>query len=76
MPHLDDDRNWEAEQDARTLAEAKLINADTGRLQSAEQAATKLAEEKREEAVAMSSVASDKLRQQFPNSPGLFRKRT
>lgn len=75
MPHLDEDTNWEAEQDARTLAEAKLISADSGRLASAEQAATKLAEEKKEEAAAMNSVASDKLRQRFdhPTSAKLFR---
>lgn len=74
MPHgLEEDRNWEAEQDARTLAEAKLIKVDPGRLGSAEQAATKLAEEKKDEAKAMDSVAKDKLRQRFPNSPELFR---
>ncbi len=61
MPHdiamTADDKRWEAESDARTLSEAKIINDDEKRLSAATTAADRLAEEKREQAEAMEKVA-------------------
>lgn len=74
MPDVFDDSEFQAKSDARTLAEAKVIQGDKGRLQSAEQAAVVLAEEAAKDAKAMQSVSKEKLRQQFdhPTSKRLF----
>ncbi len=53
----EDDRNWEAERDARTLADAEEIMQDPGRVTSAKKAAKKLADERDAEAQAMNAVA-------------------
>ena len=54
------DKEWQAEDDARTLATARIIYDDPGRLERAQQKAKKMAEEKKEEANAMGKVAGSK----------------
>jgi hypothetical protein len=56
MPALSD-AEWQAKDDARTLAEAEEIKMDKERLERAKAAANKILEEKREEAKAMAKVA-------------------
>ena len=55
-----EDKKWQAEQDARTLAEAEVIKGDEGRLMAAKGAAKEMADEKKEEAQAMSKIAGGK----------------
>ena len=55
-----DDKRWQAESDARTLAEADVIKQDKPRLDAAATAAQRMAEKQREEAAAMSRVAKKK----------------
>ena len=62
----DMDHDWEAESDARTLADAKLIQADDKRLKKAADASLRMATEKSDEAEAMRRVA-----RQYNNSPQL-----
>lgn len=50
--------HWQAQNDARTLAEAEMIKNDPERLKAATEMADKMAEEKVEEARSMSKVAS------------------
>ena len=59
-----DEKRWRAEEDARTLAEARVIADDPGRLVGAKRAALRMAEEEKDRASAMNSVAKIK-----PNSP-------
>jgi len=54
---------WQAEYDARSLAEAEKIKNDPRRLQRAQTAAGRLAEKEKEEAKAMSKVAGRKSRE-------------
>ena len=54
---IDSDKTWQARCDASTLAEAKTIMTDPKRLTAAAKAAKKLADDKHEEAKAMSQVA-------------------
>lgn len=54
------DKQWQAQDDARTLAFAEAIKQDPGRLKSAQEAAQKMVEQKREEADAMAKVAGQK----------------
>ena len=49
---------WQAKEDARTLAQANVIKQDPDRLTSAKQAANVLAENAGEDAKAMKSVSS------------------
>lgn len=51
------DKEWRARWDAQTLSEAEVIKADQARLDAAKTAATKLADEKGKEKVAMDKVA-------------------
>jgi len=51
------DRRWQAESDARTLAEARVIISDKKRVTEAAKAAARISIEKQKEAVAMKSVA-------------------
>jgi len=51
------DKEWRARDDADTLARAEEIKADKTRLDTAQAAATKMAEDKAEEAAAMRKVA-------------------
>lgn len=52
-----EDKKWQAENDARTLAEAEVIKNDSSRLKAAQNAAKGMAKEKQDEASAMSNVA-------------------
>jgi hypothetical protein len=54
------EEEWQAESDARALEEARLIQADSSRLERAQTAAKRLAKEKQEEADAMKVVAGGK----------------
>lgn len=51
---------WQAEDDARTLAQAEVIKQDKARLEKAQSAAEKIAAEERERAKAMAKVAGKK----------------
>ena len=51
------EREWQAESDARTLAEAAVIKKDKKRVGAAKKKAKKMAVEKKQEAVAMAQVA-------------------
>ena len=51
------DADYEAKWDAETLAKAELIKNDASRLEKAQVAAGKIAEQEREEANAMARVA-------------------
>lgn len=55
------EKDWEAESDARTLAEADVIRKDTARLTAAEKAAVDMAKRKKEEADAMAKIAKGNL---------------
>jgi len=56
-----DEERWQAEDDARTLQMAEVIRNDPKRLKKAQEAAKKLAEEKRKEADAIAKVAKGQL---------------
>ncbi len=79
IPLTAQDKKWQAESDARTLSEAKIINDDEPRMQSAKVAAEEMAAEERERAEALEDVAGDldrkvsglgrrKLNGMFPNT--------
>jgi hypothetical protein len=53
--------DWQAEDDARTLARAEVIKNDQSRLTKAQQAANKIAEREMKEASAMKKVAGRKV---------------
>lgn len=55
-----EDKKWRAENDARVLAEAKVIASDTERLAAARTAAQEMADQQAKEASAMRSVARSK----------------
>ena len=54
------DKEWEAQNDARTIAETQVITKDKKRYNAAIKAAQKMAAEKTEEAKAMKGVAKRK----------------
>ena len=54
----EENKNWQAECDARTLAESAEVMADATRYEAAKAAAAKLAEDKMVEATAASKVAA------------------
>ena len=54
------ERKWQAESDARTLADAQVILKDNKRLAAAAKAAKGMASEKMEEAKAMGRIARKK----------------
>jgi len=56
------EKEWRAERDARTLAEAKVIMADPKRHKAAMEAAARMSAEQMAEAKAMRSVAGKKIR--------------
>jgi len=64
MPHerpmAADDRRWQAESDAHTLARAAEIEADSKRFNAATKVAKKMAEERMKETVALEQVARAK----------------
>jgi len=53
-----EDKKWQAECDARTLAEAEAIKDDKDRLSAAQEAAKAMVDEKQAEAAGMAKVAS------------------
>ena len=59
-PQIAIDRKWEAENDARTLAEAMAIKKDKPRLSKAAKAAKSMAEEEMVKAKALKQVAKRK----------------
>ncbi len=70
MPHLTlSDKEWEARNDARTLADSEAIKEDVTRLGAAQAAAKKMADEQQEELDNIKTIA----KRIYPNSPELFR---
>lgn len=55
------EHNWEAECDARTLADADVIRNDIVRRTAAEKAAVDMAKRKKDEAAAMAKIAKGQL---------------
>lgn len=56
---ISQDKKWEAESDARTLAEAHAIKADKTRMKNARKAAKKMLKEEKEKIEGLSMVAGD-----------------
>lgn len=73
-PETAEEKRWQAEGDARTLSEAKIIAGDEKRMTAAKVAADRLAEEEREKATALEKVANvrsgkvGKEKNMFPNT--------
>lgn len=55
------DRKWQAESDARTLADAEAIKVDSSRLKRAQKEAKSMAKEAQTKASAMSFVSGSKM---------------
>jgi len=55
------EKDWEAESDAHTLAEADAIRKDEQRLHKAEAVAVNLAKTARDEATSMSKIANQEM---------------
>ena len=53
-----EDKKWQAQMDARTLAEAETVKSDEGRLEAATTVAKEMAEEQIQEALSMKRVAN------------------
>lgn len=66
MAAINERDEWRAQEDAFTLAEAKKIQKDPGRLTRAQQAAKKMADERAEDAAAMRQVAGRKAADSTP----------
>lgn len=64
------DKKWEAEDDARTLAEAHVIKNDKTRMKNASIAAKKMLEEKKDEVKGLAKVAALKIHRKKWNNPG------
>lgn len=71
-PITADEKRWRAEDDAYTLATANQIRSDPDRLNAAQEAAKRMAEEERDKANAMGKVA--KGAQSRPNTTQVPRK--
>lgn len=56
-----EEKDWQAESDARTLVEAEVIRSDPERLKAAQEKAKKMADEKKRESEAMSRLANGQL---------------
>ncbi len=75
IPETAEDKKWEAESDARTLSEAKIITDDEKRLDAAKVAAERLAKEERERAEALERIKDvqsgevGRKKNMFPNTP-------
>ena len=54
-----EEKKWQAENDARTLAEADVINNDPERLEAAQKAAKKMLDEQKRQAEAMERVVDE-----------------
>lgn len=61
LPMTAEDKKWQADSDARTLAEAKVIEKDPARMKIAMNAAKKMAKDRMDEANAMKAVAKKAL---------------
>lgn len=65
------DRDWEAEGDAETLARADAIRKDEQKYNKAQGAAVRLAKEKRDEALSMSKIANQEMFAKSAKAMGL-----
>lgn len=70
MTAIAQDKKWEAESDARTLAEAHAIKADKTRMKKASIAAKGMLEEKKNEVKGLAKVAALKKHRKKWNNPG------
>ena len=52
-----EEKKWQAESDARTIAEAEAIKGDPERIKAAQKAAKEMSEEKQREADALRSLS-------------------
>ena len=68
MNGIGSEQNWEAENDARTLAEASVIQKDSKRAAAAAKVAVDMANKKKEEAEAMRKVSTSQLAYPPPKS--------
>ncbi len=66
------DRDWEAENDASTLAEAELIKADEKRMKKAQEAAKKMADEARDRAHALEDASRAYPKSNMPPAKSLY----
>lgn len=55
-----DEKKWQAESDARTLAESEVIRGDEARMKAAQEAAASLAEDKQKELDGLRAISSVK----------------
>lgn len=70
MPHKSE-KDWEAENDARTMATAAVIRADKARYARAQVAAGKMADDQKVEAQAMAKIAGPKKKNKTKHRPSL-----
>jgi len=63
------EKEWQAKDDARTLATAEVVKNDSARLSAAKVAARVMAEEEKEEAKAMTRVANMRKTNTLSSSP-------
>jgi hypothetical protein len=61
------EEDWQAEDDAHTIARAEEVKADPERLKRAQKAAKRIVEQEKARAKAMEKLAKAKL--EYPNSP-------
>jgi len=54
----EEDKKWQAENDAHTLAEAEVIKGDSKRLKAAQETAKKISEEAEERAKGMKAISN------------------
>lgn len=57
MRNIKTEKQWQAESDARTLAEAERIKSETSRLKSAQMAAKKMVSDQQKDLQSLSKVA-------------------
>ena len=75
QPISADEKRWQAEGDANTLAEAEVIKGDKGRSKAAKGAAKKMSEEATKRAKAFSNVAGKAVTKSNTNIPGVRKKK-
>ena len=63
------DMDWEADNDARTLADAEIIKNDANRMIKAQAAAKRIAERNAKENMSLLNIAAGKIA--YPNSPNM-----
>jgi hypothetical protein len=69
------DKKWEAESDAHTLAEAETIKSDKGRTSRAKNAAGRMAKEQQVRANAMTKVAGKPTVRSNTKIPGVKKRK-